>query len=283
MQPRWREPALFSFLFFPSVVCWSSGLIKESLAMAALYFIVVVFLRIWSSKKIPPGFWLVLLAALWVLWGLKYYYLAVLLPIMTTELIMNRVVRPRIRRRKPLMDVAIWLIIFLIPVSLVSVLHPNFYPQRFLDVIVTNYETFQSISDPDDVVQYSGLAAEPLSILSHVPKALVVGLFRPFLWEATGTMKLIAAAENVVLLLLFAGFIAGSIRNARLGSPLSGAIVMYCIILAIFLALSTPNFGTLSRYRIGFLPCLVLMITAANPLTSWLASVIDRSDKPLVG
>ena len=283
MQPRWREPALFSFLFFPSVVCWSSGLIKESLAMAALYFIVVVFLRIWSSKKIPPGFWLVLLAALWVLWGLKYYYLAVLLPIMTTELIMNRVVRPRIRRRKPLMDVAIWLIIFLIPVSLVSVLHPNFYPQRFLDVIVTNYETFQSISDPDDVVQYSGLAAEPLSILSHVPKALVVGLFRPFLWEATGTMKLIAAAENVVLLLLFAGFIAGSIRNARLGSPLSGAIVMYCIILAIFLALSTPNFGTLSRYRIGFLPFFVLMITAANPLTSWLASVIDRSDKPLVG
>jgi hypothetical protein len=283
VQPRWRGPALFSFLFFPSVVCWSSGLIKESLAMGALYYIVVVFLRIWASKRISPAFGSLLLPAFWVLWGLKYYYLAVLLPVMTTELFMNRIVRPRVQHRKPIVDAAIWLLIFLIPVSAVSVLHPNFYPQRFLDVIVTNYETFQSISDPDDVVQYSGLAAETQSVLSHAPKALVVGLFRPFLWEVTDAMKFIAATENFVLLLLFGGFITASIRRARSVSPLSGPLMIYCFVLAIFLALSTPNFGTLFRYRVGFLPFFVLLITAGNPLISWLASVVDRSNKPLVG
>ncbi len=282
IQPRWRGPALFSLLFLPSVVCWSSGLIKESLAMAALCFIVGVFLRLWSGKKISISGWMILIPALWILWGLKYYYLAVLLPVIITELIMNRIVRPRIAL-KSYVSVVIWLVLFLIPVSLVSVLHPNFYPQRFLDVIVTNYETFQAISDPDDVVAFTGLAAEPWSILSHSPMALVAGLFRPFLWEATGAVKIVAAIENLLLVFLFIGFIIATVTRRQPGSYLTMPLIIYCVALAVFLALSTPNLGTLSRYRVGFLPFFVLLITSRNSIILWLAGAVDRTNKPLVG
>lgn len=286
IQPRWRGAALFSFLFLPSVVCWTSGLIKESIAMASLCFVVVVFLRTWSGRKVSIPMGLMLIPAVWILWGLKYYYLAVLLPVTITELIMNRVVRPRLRGMNSYTSTGIWLILFLIPVSLVSVLHPNFYPQRFLDVIVTNYETFESISDPNDVVHFSGLAAEPWSIVSHSPKALIAGLFRPFLWEATSIVKLMAATETLFLLVLFIGFVPATISRKEPWSVLSLPLIVYCCALAIFLALSTPNLGTLSRYRVGFLPFFVLLITARNTIITWLARSIDRnrdrSSKPLV-
>ncbi|HYG18898.1 MAG TPA: hypothetical protein VD816_08210, partial [Ohtaekwangia sp.] len=71
-----RMPASVAILFFPSVVFWTSGLIKESLAMAALYFIVVLFLKGWTSEKVRYWQWVMLPVSLWLLWNLKYYYLA---------------------------------------------------------------------------------------------------------------------------------------------------------------------------------------------------------------
>ncbi len=41
--------AVLAFLFFPSVVFWSSGIVKESLAMASLYFLSAVFLSYWET------------------------------------------------------------------------------------------------------------------------------------------------------------------------------------------------------------------------------------------
>jgi len=37
-------------------------------------------------------------------------------------------------------------------------------------------------------------------------------------------------------------------------------------VLAVFLALSTPNFGTLSRYRVGFIPFFVFLTACGNVL-----------------
>jgi hypothetical protein len=79
-SPSAKNVAMASFLFFPSVVFWSSGLIKESLAMASLFFLCSLFVKAWQRKT--PGWieYLFLIVSLWVLWNLKYYYLAVLVP-----------------------------------------------------------------------------------------------------------------------------------------------------------------------------------------------------------
>jgi hypothetical protein len=42
----------------------------------------------------------------------------------------------------------------------------------------------------------------------------------------------------------------------------------------VFLALSTPNFGTLSRYRAGFLPFFVFVIAYRNPIVEWVSDKI---------
>jgi hypothetical protein len=50
--PGSTVPAVLAFLFIPSVVFWTSGIIKESLAFASLLILVSLFLKIWMRDRI---------------------------------------------------------------------------------------------------------------------------------------------------------------------------------------------------------------------------------------
>jgi len=165
--------------------------------------------------------------------------------------------------------VLLWFLIFTIPILLVSLLHPNFYYERFMEVVVSSYYEFQAISSPDDLIHYDALDATVLSMLKNSPWALFSGLFRPFITEMSTALQSFIALENLILLTFTASALT---RVKKLVNSqhrvLLFAIVMYSILLCIFLALSTPNFGTLSRYRVGFLPYFVFLLTIENPLVN---------------
>ena len=261
-----QPAAILSFLFFPSVVFWSAGVIKESLAMAALFFLSLIFLKVWKREKLHWTEWLLMLTSLWLLWSLKYYYLAIFLPVVFTTLTLQYLLT-KFTLKRLTSKVLLWFLIFTIPILLVSLLHPNFYYERFMEVVVSSYYEFQAISSPDDLIHYNALNATLLSLLKNSPWALFSGLFRPFITEVSTAMQSFSALENLVLLTLTAGALTQikKLVNSR-HRLLLFAIVMYSILLCIFLALSTPNFGTLSRYRVGFLPYFVFLLTIENPV-----------------
>ena len=49
-------------------------------------------------------------------------------------------------------------------------------------------------------------------------------------------------------------------QPGRLPAALVVLLAVYCLLLAIFIGLSTPNFGTLHRYRAALLPWLLLLL-----------------------
>jgi hypothetical protein len=263
-----QPAAILSFLFFPSVIFWSAGVIKECLAIAALFFLSLIFLKVWKREKLRWTEWLLIVTSLWIVWSLKYYYLAIFLPVAFTTLSLQYLLS-RFTVTSLMTKVLLWFLIFTIPILLVSLLHPNFYYERFMEVVVSSYYEFQAISNPDDLIHYDALSATPLSLLKNSPWALFSGLFRPFITEASTTFQSFIAFENLVILTLTAGAIT---QVKKLVSSqyrvLLFAMLMYSILLCIFLALSTPNFGTLSRYRVGFLPYLVFVLTVENPLVN---------------
>jgi hypothetical protein len=157
-----------------------------------------------------------------------------------------------------------------------SNVHPNFYPERFLKVIVDNYQQFTFVSAPGDFIEYPLLEPEVKSILSHSPKALLSGLFRPFVWEVHTSFQLLVAVENLVLILLFITSLTklkDSLRTEQRLLLFSTAV--YIILLCIFLALSTPNYGTLSRYKTGFLSFFFLLIACNNPVVNRLKRLVQ--------
>jgi hypothetical protein len=269
-------PAVAGFLFLPTAVFWSSGLIKESIAIAALYFLTAIVLKLWQRDKVKLCVWLSVLVALWALWNLKYYYLAVFIPIAATALVMKYLVIPRLKYRQWYIVLALWSIVFIVPMWVASKVHPNFYPERFMNVIVENYQQFTRISVPGDFIVYPLLKPEVESILSYAPKALISGLFRPFIWEVHTGFQLLVAIENLILLALFVTSLPGLKDVFSSGQRLLLlSTAVYIVLLCIFLALSTPNYGTLSRYKTGFISFFFLLVACNNPLVNRLKRFVQ--------
>jgi hypothetical protein len=212
--------------------------------------------------------------AVWVGWNLKYYWLGILAPVLiaTVSVVYIKRLRPSLK------SFELWLAGVLLATFLVisTGLHPNFYPERIAAVIVESNAAFVSLSESAGVIHFDNLQPHAGSLLWNAPWALFSCLFRPWIGEARQVVSMLAAVENTVLLVLLL-LACRSIRSAW-QSPdrlLTGAVITYTILLAVFLALSSPNLGTLSRYKVGFLPFLVMLLLEASPeVRRWLGRLI---------
>lgn len=258
--PDYKISACIAFLFFPSVVFWSSGIIKESLAMAALFFLTAVFLKFWKKERVSVLLILLAIISAVIIFNLKYYYLAVFIPVALASLIV-RWTSDKFQIQKPVTQILLFAGVLILGFAAVTFLHPNFSPSKLLQVIVSNNQVFMEVCTPDDVIHFYNLEPTWGSMIINSPWALISGMFRPFVWEANTIFRLITSVENLVLL-IFAILSLRFIKNI-ISSPnrlLILSAILYWVVLSVFLALSTPNFGTLTRYSVGFLPFLVLLV-----------------------
>ena len=262
-------PASLSFLFFPSIIFWSSGLIKETLALAGIYFIAGLFLKFIHQQKVMWFEWSIALYGFYVAWNLKYYWTALFGAVVFTYVVVFFLSK-KVSFFKKYKTLS-WFAIFTFLCGMASLLHPNFYLHRFLQVLITNHDDFIRISADDGLIHFYNLHASWTSVMLNSPWALFSGLLRPFVWEASGMTAMLASLENLVIAILLLSALTGF----RMKSPhrlLLFSTIMYITLLCIFLSLSTPNLGTLSRYRVGFLPFLIFMISYRNPLLRYLSS-----------
>jgi hypothetical protein len=254
--------ASLSFLFFPSIVFWSSGLVKETLALAGIYFIAGLFIRYIHHQKIKWFEWLIALYSFWVAWNLKYYWTALFAAVMLAYVIVFFLSKKYSTIQKH--EAIGGLIMFILLCGAASFLHPNFHLNRFLEVLITNHDDFIKISSDDGLIHFYNLHASWASVILNSPWALFSGLLRPFVWEVSGMAAIFASLENSVIAILLISAMSGF----RMKSPhrlLLFSTIMYIALLCVFLGLSTPNLGTLSRYRVGFLPFLIFIISYRNP------------------
>ncbi|HEX8040778.1 MAG TPA: hypothetical protein VF490_16585, partial [Chryseosolibacter sp.] len=262
--PAATLPAVLAFLFFPSVVFWTSGLLKESLAVGALYYLAAIFLKVWFRERLRFADPLLAVAALWIFWNLKYYYAAVFIPVVVATLAYRFLVSRRISSAT--VEASIWIVLLAVPLASVMFLHPNFYPHRLFSVILANNAAYNALSDPGGVVHFHNLQPTALSLAANAPWALFSGLFRPLLAEASEPVSILASIENTAVLVLFGGAVW---RIKKYGSSphrlLILAAAVYVIALCILLTFSAPNFGTLSRYRSGYYSFFVFLLLCDNP------------------
>lgn len=258
--PACKIAAGIAFLFFPSVVFWSSGIIKESLAMAALFLLTAVLIKLWVRERVSVLLIVMSLVCAIIVFNLKYYYLAAFIPIAAASLIV-RWLSNRHGVESPVRQILMWTGLLLFGFVFITFLHPNFSPAKLLHVIVTNNRVFMQVCTPDDVIHFYKLEPTWFSVLMNSPWAFISGIFRPFVWEANTIFKFITGVENFILLILSVSALrfAGNIVHSP-NRLLILATILYCAVLSVFLALSTPNFGTLARYSVGFLPFVVLLV-----------------------
>lgn len=275
--PRQRYAAAIAFLAYPSVVFWGSGILKESIAVAAIMCIIFLVLR-WRAKAyngVQWVFrWLLLLVAVWLLWKVKYYYAAVLLPTLLAALLTWQVGR----KWNTVAVLAGFIVSWLTLIGLASLLHPRLAINHLLAVLVHNHDTIVQLSDATNIIHFVSLDERVWSFVRNIPLAIASALFRPMLWEGTNHLQWVAGLENTVLAVLFiVALVTTRWNHIRSSNPVwIIATVAYIIVLGSLLAFASPNFGSLVRYRVAFLPFFVYLCLTRNQwLIDWFAKKAD--------
>lgn len=267
--------AIVGFLFFPSVVFWSSGLVKESIAMVSLAVLFSFFIQLINDcelgwKKIIIG-----IVLSWLLFQIKYYYVAAFVLAISPTLIL-KYIQWRIKIRHTTFS---WIILLLLVGLGVSMLHPNLSLNRFIDVIVENNRLYDNHIDLAKTIQYYNLQNTIISVIINSPIAFFSILFRPLIFETVSWLQVVLSFENMLIMtMLVISIVKLRTVNIKI-TPILISCLVYIFVLCVFLGLSTPNFGSLSRYRISFLPILIMLLSYNSPIFNWV-KVINLKFKP---
>jgi hypothetical protein len=96
------------------------------------------------------------------------------------------------------------------------------------------------------------------SMVRVAPQAIIVSIFRPFLFEARNPVMLLSAMETALFLYLTITlfFRTGILKSFQLiaSQPILTFCFLFSIVLAIGVGTNSGNFGTLVRYKIPLMP-----------------------------
>ncbi len=252
-------PVIGALMLFPSLVFWTSGICKEAVSFPAMLLVLTPLMRLKIGGETNSwGDWTPAAIGAIILWLLKYYVAAIVLPASLLYGLSTLV------DWSPYRKLALGTVAYIILLLLVSQLHPNLYLHRTMEVMVDNYELTISQTQPEKSEHYEGLTPNVPSFVYHFPKAVFTGLFRPLLGQQWDWPSFMVVAQNSILLLSVLVVLIGVTLRKQWKSVPAGVwgLVGLIILLAGLIAITTPNFGTLDRYRVAYQPFVVILVIA---------------------
>lgn len=256
-------PSVISFLFFPSIVFWSSGLTKESLIFGSMLFVIGFVIKVTSKNENRIYEKLGVVVSAVILIYIKYYIAAAVIPTLILYLIFSNIGGK---------SKNIWYLVIgsTVLVLCLFLLHPNLNPYKFFRFMGIARDTILVNSASENVLQLYSSSNGTVDAFINFFILLFSGFFRPMFFESLHFPFIIASIENTILGLLFCSrFLTPiSITKKHLYSIL--LLIGYVILTALFLAYSSPNFGTLSRLKIYYMPFFLLLVLINHPVINWL-------------
>jgi hypothetical protein len=256
--PNATHAALMAFIFLPTNCFWGSGITKEAIYLGGFGFLAAWFWPYFYCKNYYR--WPLSALMLLVLIPLKYYYMAVFLAVLFTSIIHYRL---------KLGGKLQWTVLCSLLFFGVSWLHPNlnlgYVAELMKDnatqiLAASNHRAIIGLIDHENPLVWAGI---------NFPWAVITGLYRPNLGDWGSWFQHLAVIEYFILLVLTCGRLV-SLERDQLASIDWWASMIYVIILAGMLTLSTPNFGTLVRFKASFLPIFAFMILHQNRWWDWI-------------
>ncbi|MBX2967386.1 MAG: hypothetical protein KF845_14685 [Cyclobacteriaceae bacterium] len=254
-------------LFIPSVLFWGSGLLKDTLTLAAIGFLTYTAHRLFIQKNRSVGSVIWLAISVWIIYSIKKYILLCFLPALLLWIYIGQLARIR----------SVMVRILITPLVLFMVVLSGYYAvdlvgrddSRYsMDRIATTAQItaydigFYTGKDAGSTYSLGELDGTFGNMITKTPQAINVSLFRPYLWEVRNPLMLLSAVEGL-LLLMFTIYVISK-KRLLIFRAMGDPNVLFCLVFSITFAfavgVSTFNFGTLSRYKIPLLPFYALAL-----------------------
>ncbi len=268
--PRpYHTRALFACLLIPSVVFWSSGILKESIAIFGLGLAVFGISNLVKSGRPTLGSVGPLLLGFWIVGIFKAY---VLFPFTIASLLWFFAERSRragkVFRLKPTY-IVVGLAVSLAAIIGLGEVYPRFALERVAEETAALQGAYRH-GEAGSTFELGDPSARTMSDqLVFTPIALVSSLLRPFIFEVHNIVSFFNALETTLILglvfrVLSMTGLARALRTIR-SEPLLLFCLVYVFVFAIAVGLAAPNLGTLSRYRIPMFPAYWLLVLCLLP------------------
>lgn len=271
--PNAKTATILAFYFFPSVVLWTSGILKEGILVSALCIFWAQALKLvyFPGQKVFMRL-IVLVLMAWFLWKIKYFVAVFVYGITAGWLFIKWIRRFAFFRSKLVLGGSMAL--FLIGLTLLlTQLHEQFNLRLFLYHLWGNFAKMQAKTVGRPSITFNYTEPDLWSVLINTPKAIWSVLFRPYIWEGDNILYKLAGLENIILFILVAGAALSTPKNFFKKWPsFNFLLLIFCFVLAALFAIASPNLGSLNRYRVTFLPFLIFLLL----LTPFWQNILTR-------
>ncbi len=271
--PNKEKIMAISFLFFPTLVFWGSGLGKDSISLGAICGMVVCAYQIFIFRERILKNILGFLLTIFVLFIVKAYIpIAFLLPL-TISIAFTYLGTIKSGFAKVFVFPILLILLAGIALLFINYVQSNFLAaglDSFTERIVASNQNLQEAGSAFDL----GIKPENVNSIADMgpffPKAVIATWYRPWLWEAKNPAMLLSAFEGTFLtllslIILVRGYIIKTFYII-ISNPVLSPLFIFCILFSGLIGLSTSNFGTLVRYKIPMLPFLVVTLLMTNSI-----------------
>lgn len=237
---------LISIFMLPSVMLWSSGILKEGILTFAMGIMLLGFIKMLENFKFK---YFAFFALGFLLFSFtKFYALIALIPGMIALFWLQKT-----NHKNPLLKFTIvHSVLFFIATRSEYLVFVLYKKQVDFKILISGTEAGSYISSP---------VLEPTtwSLIKNAPWAFANTLFRPFLLDVYSPLVLFAAAENLIIIVMIILSIAFFNKKLISNYSLLYFSIFFVIIMFVLCGLVTPVMGALVRYKIPALPFLFVI------------------------
>jgi hypothetical protein len=270
---------LLIVFMLPSILLWTSGLIKEAFLAFALGTLLYHFAEWKKAASFSLKRVLLIVFSVLILLTVKAYVLFLFVPVLIVWVFADR-----FPSSKRIFSLAVFVIYF----GLLAGLSP-FITGKSLPVLIARKQAeFYFVAEREQaksLVQVERLQPEWKSLVSNMPGAFLRTLLLPMPQHAHNILMWLSVLENTFILLLLVFILAGFRLQLLLDMrPFPMAVFLFAVGIFVLSGLVTPIIGALVRYKVPGLPFLLfpLLTISANKWLEmkFLSTKLDVSDQP---
>ncbi|MCC7502380.1 MAG: hypothetical protein IT229_07605 [Flavobacteriales bacterium] len=257
LLPRLVKPLFLVVFVIPSVLFWSSGVIKETFLMFALG------LLIWSvfcalDRRVKGLLLLSIIPLATLLFFLKFYVLMSMVPALVAY------VWCKLRPERPLLKFAVVHIILLLIAANSERFIPGF---DILNTLAWKQKDFIGLAvsvNSGSYIPTPYLEPTFASFAARAPHALYTTFLGPLQAWRNGAMGFASALETSALIVVFGLLLMHRKAWQQVDKVFLLYCISFCVLLALVIGWTTPVMGAVVRYRVPLLPFLLFAALAVT-------------------
>ena len=271
LYPSLKNQFAWGILYLPSASFWSSGILKDSVCIAALGWLFYCFYRFFITRERKMKYILIIICCIYIIWTVKFYILSAFI----FAFFIVGVLYLLFKLKGAFLKIIIWSTLILTVVIIIetdnkindmlSTISVEFVVNNIKEqqrLYSTNAEVDEGNFDIGDIdPTFSGL-------LNKVPAVIGNVIFRPFVWESKKLIMFFAGLENLALMLISIYVFWKSELINFLKILSKDILIQFCFLFVIFFAiivgLTSFNFGSMLRYKVPCVPFYTSFLILLN-------------------